>query len=74
MRSSRRDFSDTSGYKLDLAITAWASFCALSGSGQTTGAEGRGRIPFTTFHLNLVANLESPGLIEIVPIARPHFG
>ena len=34
IRSSRWAFSDTSGYKLNLAITAWASFCALSGSGQ----------------------------------------
>ena len=34
IRSSRWAFSDMSGYKLNLAITAWASFCALSGSSQ----------------------------------------
>jgi len=75
-RSSRQAFSDTPRCKLNLAITAWTSFCALSASGQirVTGAEGKDRTPFTAFHCNLVANLESPGTIEFVSIARPHCG
>ena len=36
--------------------------------------EGRSKIPFIAFRCDLVANLESLGLIEPLPIARPPCG
>jgi len=72
---SRWAFSDTFEHKLKLAITSWARFCVLYGSGQirVTQAEVRSGIPFTALYCELFENLEDSGLIERVSIPFTSF-